>query len=218
RLDLEDKTAAAPVSPAMWRELLSHNVLLLSLTYFCLVTSLNTFATWSPQIVREFLGGSQNYLLIGVLAAVPPFFTLIAMPLWSAHSDRTAERFWHTITPFALAALGWISVVYLGAPSLRLSGLVLVSVGAFTGMAIFWTYATPLLSVRHRPASIGLISSAGILGSATSPTIVGVLRDATHSFNAGLWYAVALLVLGIIAILLAHRTSSRAIAVNATAA
>jgi ACS family 4-hydroxyphenylacetate permease-like MFS transporter len=50
-----------------------------------------------------------------------------------------------------------------------------------------------------------LISTAGILGSATSPTIVGFLRDLTHSFNSGLWYAVGLLLLGIVTILIVSR-------------
>jgi len=153
RLAREDAIAPPAQAGGMWRELASPNVLLLSLTYFCLVNSLNTYATWSPQIVREFLSGTQNYLAIGLVGAIPPFFTLIAMPLWSASSDRRDERFWHTISLFALAAAGWVGVVWLGPPSLRLGGLVLVSIGAFTGMAIFWTFATPLLSVEE-PAGI----------------------------------------------------------------
>lgn len=217
RLDVENQAAPEPVSTSMWRELLGPTVLLLSLVYFCLVNSLNTFATWSPQIVREFLGGAQDFLLIGLLGGVPPFFTLIAMPLWSASSDRAREQFWHTVAAFALAAVGWMGVILLGVPALRLAGLVLVSVGAFTGMAIFWAYATPRLAVRHRPASIGLISSAGILGSATSPTIVGVLKDATNSFNAGLWYAVALLAVGIVAMAATNRRVSAPVPIVAPA-
>lgn len=195
---------AAPQSASMWRELLGARVLLLCLAYFCLVTSLNTYATWTPQIIREFLKGSQDYFYIGVLGAIPPVFTLLAMPLVSFSSDKLHERLWHTAGLFALTALGWIGVVSFADPHWQLGGLVLVSMGAFSGMAIFWAFATPLLSVKNRPGSIGLISSAGILGSATSPTIVGVLRDFTHSFNAGIWYAVALLVMGIAALLIAN--------------
>jgi hypothetical protein len=46
---------------------------------------------------------------------------------------------------------------------MRLAGLILVSVGAFTGMALFWAFCTPLLTLEQRPASIALISTAGIL-------------------------------------------------------
>jgi ACS family 4-hydroxyphenylacetate permease-like MFS transporter len=122
---------------------------------------------------------------------------IVAMVLWGANSDRRSERLWHTILLFGLAALGWTVVVLSAILNIRLAGLILVSVGAFTGMALFWAFCTPLLRLEQRPASIALISTAGILGSATSPTIVGFLRDLTHSFNSGLWYAVGLLALGI---------------------
>jgi ACS family 4-hydroxyphenylacetate permease-like MFS transporter len=94
-------------------------------------------------------------------------------------------------------------------PEMRLAGLILVSVGAFTGMALFWAFCTPLLTLEQRPASIALISTAGILGSATSPSIVGLLRDLTHGFKSGLWYAVGLLMLGIITILIVSRTGPK---------
>jgi ACS family 4-hydroxyphenylacetate permease-like MFS transporter len=105
--------------------------------------------------------------------------------------------------------VGWTIVVLSAIPEIRPTGSILVSVGAFTGMALFWAFCTPLLTLEQRPASIVLISAAGILGSATSPTIVGFLRDLTHSFNSGLWYAVGLLMLGIITILIVSRTGPK---------
>jgi hypothetical protein len=119
------------------------------------------------------------------------------------------ERLWHTILRFAIAALGWTILVVSAILEVRLAGLILVSVGAFTGMALFWAFCTPLLTLEQRPASIALIGTAGILGSATSPTIVGFLRDLTHSFSSGLWYAVELLMLGIITVLIVSRTGRK---------
>jgi MFS-type transporter involved in bile tolerance (Atg22 family) len=52
-------------------------------------------------------------------------------------------------------------------------------------------------------------STAGILGSPTSPSIVGFLRHLTHSFNSGLWYAIGLLMLGIITIMIVSRTGPK---------
>jgi ACS family 4-hydroxyphenylacetate permease-like MFS transporter len=189
----------------MLQELGSPTVLLLCLAYFCLVNSLNTFATWSPQIIRDVLGGQTTPLVVGLIGAIPPVFTIFTMVLWGANSDRTGERLWHTLALFALAALGWTIVILSAIPDIRLAGLILVSMGAFTGMALFWAFCTPLLTPEQRPASIALISTAGILGSATSPTIVGFLRDLTHSFNSGLWYAVGLLLLGLVTIMTVSR-------------
>ncbi|MBR1221063.1 MFS transporter [Bradyrhizobium sp. U87765 SZCCT0131] len=209
-LDSEGRTVPAARSGSMWQELLGARVLLLSLGYFCLVTSLNTYATWTPQIIREFLAGSHSFTTIGLLGAIPSLFTLMAMPLISFSSDRLQERLWHTVALFALTALGWLAVVTFADASWRLAGLVLVSIGAFSGMAIFWAFATPLLSVRNRAGSIGLISSAGILGSAVSPTVVGLLRDLSASFNTGIWYAIALLMIGVVTLLAAAGIARRA--------
>jgi ACS family 4-hydroxyphenylacetate permease-like MFS transporter len=137
----------------------------------------------------------------------------VGMVLFRANSDRTGERLWHTILLFGLAALGWTIVIVSAIPDMRLAGLILVSVGAFTGMALFWAFCTPLLRLEQRPASIALISTAGILGSATSPTIVGFLRDLTHSFNSGL-YAVGLLALGIITILIVSLTGPKRVSAH----
>jgi ACS family 4-hydroxyphenylacetate permease-like MFS transporter len=139
---------------------------------------------------------------------------IIGMVLFGANSNRTGERLWRTILLFGLAVLGWTIVIVSAILDMRLAGLILVSVGAFTGMALFWAFCTPLLRLEQRPASIALISAAGILGSATSPTIVGFLRDLTHSFDSGLWYAVGLLVLGIITILIVSRTGPKRVSAH----
>jgi ACS family 4-hydroxyphenylacetate permease-like MFS transporter len=201
----EHAGAAAPGARIPWREMRGPVILLLSLIYFCLVASLNTYATWSAQIIRDVMGGQSSVGMIGLIGVIPPFFTLIAMPLWSLSADRFNERFLHTAGLFALAAVGWGVVVFASAPVTRLFGLVLVSVGGFTAMAIFWAFATSYLSRAGRPVGIGIISSAGILGSAVSPTVIGVLRDLTQNFNAGLWYTMVLLVVGIVALAVVQR-------------
>jgi ACS family 4-hydroxyphenylacetate permease-like MFS transporter len=115
------------------------------------------------------------------------------MPLWSARSDRKKERTWHVVLPMALAALGWLLVATSPQPWVRFAGLVAVSVGAFTGMAVFWTVPPAILSEGTRPAGIAFISSCGILASATSPLLVGSLRDVTGSFTASILFVAAVL-------------------------
>jgi MFS transporter, ACS family, 4-hydroxyphenylacetate permease len=200
-LDDDSKSAPAARTAGMWcQEMLSARVILLAFAYFCLVSSLNTYATWNPQIIREFVKEVNAYGYIGLLAAIPALFTLVAMPLVGISSDRSQERLVHTSALYVVTTIGWLAVTVFAMPSLRLTGLVLVSVGAFTAMAMFWTLATPLLSVRNRPGSIAFINTVGIAGSAISPTVVGALRDLTHSFDSAIWYTIGLLVLGVVAL------------------
>jgi ACS family 4-hydroxyphenylacetate permease-like MFS transporter len=97
----------------------------------------------------------------------------------------------------AMAAVGWLLVVLSPIALVRFGGLALVSIGGFCGMSIFWTLPASALSPAARPAGIALISTAGIFGSAVSPSIIGFLRDETGSFSSGLIYMVALLLVAI---------------------
>ncbi len=193
-----EQPAGAKTNQSVWSEIRSRKIVLLTLAYFCIVTTLNTNAVWAPQIIREVFAGTTTLSDIGFLAAIAPFFTVIAMPIWSARSDGRNERTWHTVIPMGLAAIGWLTITVSDIGWVRIFGLILVSVGAFTALAVFWALTAPLLSTKSRPASIALINSGGILGAALSPLIVGYLRDLTGSFDTALWYASTLLAIGIV--------------------
>ena len=193
-------------------ELTSVPVLLLCLSYFGLVTSLNTMATWTPQIVRNLASHQASYAGIGLLSALPAVAAAILMPIWSAHSDKTGERLLHYVLPAALTGLGWVGVVAFDTMIFRMIGLTFATAGAFTAMVIFWTIPGSVLSDKSRPAGIALISSAGILASAISPSVIGVLRDLSGSFASGLWYAVILMMISIAAIVSARPSRSAAAA------
>lgn len=183
-----------------WSELRSRQVLLLCVAYFGLVSTLNTNATWVPQIVREILGGQGDFVTVGMWTALPALLTVVAMPLWSRRSDRHNERRWHVSIPLATAAAGWLLVIFASLPLVRFGGLALVSIGGFCAMSILWTLPASVLSREARPAGIALISTAGILGSAVSPSVIGLLRDQTGTFASGLLYMVALLAISIVCI------------------
>jgi MFS transporter, ACS family, 4-hydroxyphenylacetate permease len=196
-----------------WRDWLGPNVILLSLAYYGLTMTLNTNATWTPQILREVLKG-RSFSYVGLLVALPALLTAVAMPLWSARSDRHQERSWHIVVPMALAACGWIVTALFTLPEVRFLGLACVSVGAFTAMSVFWTVPPSLLAPRARPAGIAFISSCGILASATSPLLVGILTDVTRSFSASLFF-VAVVLLAAAAVV--HRVAAIAGGTNVRA-
>lgn len=201
------ETAVQP-KKNLWAEITSVPVLLLCLSYFGLVTSLNTMATWTPQIIRE-VSSHGSYATIGLLSALPAAITVLAMPIWSARSDATGERFVHYIIPAVVTGIGWIAVIASNQLPVRMLGLTLATAGAFTSMVIFWTVPASVLSERGRPAGIALISSAGIFASAVSPSVVGALKELSGSFASSLWYAVCLIVISICTMLFVRRLSPR---------
>jgi ACS family 4-hydroxyphenylacetate permease-like MFS transporter len=187
-----------------WRELFRREMVLLSLAYFGLVMTLNTIATWTPQIVRAVLT-HHSFSSIGLLAAAPALCAALAMPFWSRHSDRHLERRWHTIGPLCLASLGWLLVALATLPEIRFIGLISCFIGGFCAMSIFWTQPQSILAPADRPAGIAFISSCGILASMATPPLIGRIVDLTHSFVPGLLLLAGVLVVAASLIRIADR-------------
>ena len=87
---------------------------------YCLMTiGLYGLGFWMPQIIRS-LNPSFSNFEIGLVMTVPFVAALLAMLAWSAHSDRTGERIWHTGLP-----------PFIGGIALVVAGLVLDPLTAF---------------------------------------------------------------------------------------
>jgi ACS family 4-hydroxyphenylacetate permease-like MFS transporter len=209
---------ADPVAPAagaqrmsLAAELLSPMVVKFALAYFCLVNTLAMVAVWTPLIVKSFSADASNRT-IGLLAAIPQVCTIVAMIWWGRRSDRKQERKWHLMLPMLFSAAGWLCTAYSTNPAARLLGICLASAGSYTAMSIFWTTPDHALSFRARAVGIAVINATGNIGSALNPLVVGWLKDATHSFSAGLLYAAVLLVIGaaVVAVLPIQPASARA--------
>jgi MFS transporter, ACS family, 4-hydroxyphenylacetate permease len=183
------------------KQILEPRIVLLAVAYFCLVNTLNANGTWIPTIVRDVLK-AHSLTSVGFVTAIPALSALVLMPIWTRSSDKSRERKWHLIAALAMAAVGWLMVIYLAQPELRLAGLIFTVSGSFSAMSLFWTLPQAILSEEARPAGIGFISAIGLLGSAASPAVIGILRDLTGSFNAGLFYVTALLVISMALILI----------------
>ncbi len=186
---------AAHAKRSLLAELASPTVIKFAVAYFCLVNTLAMVAVWTPLIVKSFNAGASNQT-VGLLAAIPQIVTIAAMTWWGRRSDRKQERRWHLMLPMLMSAAGWICTAAASHPALQLLGICLASAGSYTAMSIFWTTPDQALSFKAQAVGIAVINATGNIGSALNPVIVGWLKDATHSFSAGLIYAAVLLVVG----------------------
>ncbi|CAI0970665.1 4-hydroxyphenylacetate permease [Serratia ficaria] len=179
----------------LWREVLTPVVLMYTLAYFCLTNTLSAINIWTPQILQSFNQGSSN-IVIGILAAIPQICTIAGMVWWSKRSDRLQERKHHTALPYLFAAAGWLLASATDHSLIQLLGIVMASVGSFTAMAIFWTTPDRSISLEARAVGIAVINATGNIGSAVSPLLIGWFKDLTGSFNSGLYFVSALLIVG----------------------
>jgi len=196
RLEREEKAAPPHASSGKtWRDVLSLYVILLAATYFCLVSSLETISTWTPQIVRDLLKTHSSFSSIGVWSAFPSVVAAVALVLWSRHSDKKMERTWHYSGAVLLACLGWVMVALCKQPELRMTGMVFATVGTYCGFTIFWTIPGHVVSDMARAVGIAFISMCGTSSSAVGPVIFGFLRDRTHSWASSVLYVATLLLI-----------------------
>ncbi|MEH2524087.1 MULTISPECIES: MFS transporter [unclassified Bradyrhizobium] len=185
-----DKSTRAVVQ-ALWRPVIAT----LALIYFCLVTSLNAISTWLPQIVKDVSSG-WTPTAATLLASIPAVCACFVMLWLSRMSDRAGTRRMYTVLPMLFAALGWLMAGFGSDPIFRFLGLILTTAGAYGALGVFWAIPASHLSAAAKPAGLALITMAGIMGSIVSPYVIGVLRDLTGNFAAGLLFAAVLLILG----------------------
>ncbi len=189
------------------REVVSWEVLRLSLAYFGLTTGLYGIELWLPQIVKGF--GLTN-IAVGFVTAIPYLLAIATMGLWARHSDRSGERFGHV----AIACL-------VGCAGLLVAGLFhteVVMAVVFLSIAIagvmaarppFWQLPPEFLSGAKLAAGLATINSIGNLGGFVGPSLIGLVRDLTGSFTLGLMLSAATLGLSALFVLSLKRSSPR---------
>ena len=197
---LERVVAREESAPTHLRDgLLSGSVWLFSAIYFGLVLGLYGFGFWAPQIIKG-LGHLTNQQ-VGLISAIPYVVAGVAMLLWGRHSDRTGERVWHVCASACLGALGFLASASVSDPWLSLMALTCGAAGIYAALPVFWTLPTVALSGTAAASGIALINSVGNLGGYLGPYVVGLLKDWSGGYAAGmLFLAGALLISGLLAL------------------
>jgi MFS transporter, ACS family, tartrate transporter len=177
-------------------------VWLLTLVYFGQNVTGYGLGLFLPQIVSRFgVGVGMN----GLISALPYAAAMVAMVLWSRHSDRTGERNLHAAGACLLNFAGLAVCVFLHAPVLMMAAIILAQMGQSAIAPTFWTLPTAMLSGTAAAGGIALINAVGNLGGFLGPTLMGSIRDATGSFNLGLLViATGALVAGAVLLTLGH--------------
>jgi len=97
---------------------------------------------------------------------------------------------------FLAAASGFACAGLSHSLSAAVASFCLAAIGLLASLPIFWSVATSRLSGKAAGAAIAIVNSAGAVGAFAGPYAMGWLRDATHSYSAGLWAIAACLALG----------------------
>ncbi|MDD5167218.1 MAG: MFS transporter [Syntrophales bacterium] len=184
RLHAESAGKHAQRESNLRQALKSARVWVLCLIYFSLVVAMYGVTLWMPLIIKAQTGLGD--FLIGVLSIFPYLAAAIFMVVVGISSDRTGERRLHLAGSLILAALGFLLSSLADSLMGKICCLVITAAGIWGGLGPFWAFAGSFLSGTGAAGGIALINSIGNLGGFVGPTVMGLFRGWTGSFNAGL--------------------------------
>ena len=166
-----------------WRTVRHPTIIALALAYFGINLSIFGLSFFLPQIVRAF---QLDLKTVGVVAAIPFFIAGFGMIWWGRRSDRHNERRFHALLPMALAVIGLAASTLAVPLPVKLAALCLAAFGTFAAVAIFWSTLPLILGPAVAAIGFGAINSFGNLAGFTAPYAIGIVKDATGSFDIGI--------------------------------
>jgi ACS family tartrate transporter-like MFS transporter len=187
---------------SLFQGLSDSRIWLLSIADFGIVTGLYGINFWLPQIVR--MMGYSNFET-GLVVVVPYLASMIGMIAWGYSSDLSRERIWHVAVAALFAAGGLSAAAILREPMSVLVALSVAAIGIASALAVFWTLPPSFLGGTAAAGGIALINSISNLGGFVGPTVMGWLKQTTHSYQSGFAMLSAALVVSAVVILMIGR-------------
>ncbi|KTC24886.1 MFS transporter permease [Pseudomonas putida] len=206
--DLDADAAAKPktASDSLLSVLANPLIWTFGFIYFCIQSGVYAINFWLPSIIKNM--GFDDALLIGWLSAIPYLLAGLFMLLVGRSADLRNERRWHLVVPMLMGAVGLLMAVnFAHSPVIAILGLSIATMGALTGLPMFWPMPTALLTAGTAVAGLAIINSVGQMAGFLSPYLVGWIKDQTGSTDVALYSLGGLIVVGSLVALRVSRSS-----------
>lgn len=163
---------------------LCHQISLYSVTYFLpsVIAKASGFAPW----------------LVGSLAAIPWVFGALGALFITPRANTPQRTKKLVITGLIAMSIGTV-VGVIGGPILGMVGFALAGLFWFVVQPIMFSVPGGRLTGVTLASGLALMNTIGITGGFFGPTVMGFTEKATGNTLAGLWFAIGLLLLAVIA-------------------
>lgn len=167
-----------------WPAFADPRVYALAIVYFGYAVGNYGVGLWLPQIVQ---GMGVSNLATGFVVAIPYIVSVLAMIVWGRSSDKSGERIWHVALPAALMAASLLTASLVHSNLVIFVALSLVVVGALSLQGPFWVLPSTWLGGAAAAGGIAFINAIGTGGGGFfGPYVLGLMREATGNFAAGM--------------------------------
>ncbi|WP_246793065.1 MFS transporter [Burkholderia perseverans] len=178
--------------------LLNPKILLVSAIYFFYTMGLYGVSFWLPTLIKS--SGVADPFHVGLLTAIPYAVGAVAMVLVSRSSDHHGERRWHLIVPGLAGAFGLAASVWCANSTvLAMIALTIGTMGVMTTISQFWVLPPAFLGGSAAAAGLAFANSVGSISGVVSPSLIGIVKNASGSAGAGvLTMSVSLVIAGLL--------------------
>ncbi len=166
------------------RALKSPHVWAFGLYFMCVLISNYGYGFSAPAIIQGATGWSVGR--VGFFIAALGLAGAAGMLLNSAHSDRSGERALHCIVPCGVMGAGFVIASYAHEPWLVVTSLAVCYIACFALQGPAFAILTGFMAGRAAAAGIAAMNTIAMLSGFTGPYWMGVMKDATGSYQAGL--------------------------------
>jgi ACS family tartrate transporter-like MFS transporter len=169
---------------SIWSAMANPNVLAFTVIFAGVGMSGVGLVLFLPQILKG-LGLSNTQA--GLLTSVPYVFGTIAIVGFGQLSDRIGDRFWILVGTCACGAVGMAIGGVLHDSIWVLAAFSLATFGFYGMKSPFWPLPSTVLSGPALAAGLAYINSIGNFCGYLGPIVVGYTKDATGSFESGIY-------------------------------
>ncbi|NIF79460.1 MFS transporter [Paraburkholderia sp. Cy-641] len=139
---------------------------------------------WLPQILR---GHGLRLSEIGLLATIPPLASACVLLTWSYVVTLRGRPVTNLAIMCLIGGIGLALAAHFNSLGVVMLGITLTSASTISAVGILWTIPTTFLSERAAAGGLAFINSIGTLGGFAGPYIIGILKETTGAFSAGIW-------------------------------
>ncbi|WP_405751902.1 MFS transporter [Streptomyces sp. NBC_01411] len=204
RLAQERAEIAGRRSVSVREALTSPGVLLLALFFFLYSFDSIGLTLWMPQVIQGGFGDPSDFVT-ALLTAVPYALAVVAMVIVARSVDRRGKHALHMAVPMAVSGVLLVASVAAG-PGVPGFALLALSTGAaWAAVPALWGSATAFMTGVAAAAGVAFINAfANVAGLAVTP-LIGVIKDATGSFDAPLLVIAGAMLLGAVVAIVSGR-------------
>lgn len=168
---------------ALLRGISDPRVLIIGIANFFQLAAATGIAIWLPLFIQAM---GFSVIETGFVAAVPYLCAVAATLLWSRSSDRRRERIWHIVFPALLTAAAFAAAAVMQDYRLVLLALIVAEIGIPPGVATLYSLPSSFLRGPAAAGGIAMFCTIGSIGSFAGPYLIGVLRQQTGGYSAGM--------------------------------